>query len=305
MEEEIRGKVEVNKAWTLVPELPAGRKAMKGKWVFTVEYNDDGSIKRFKARFVGCGYSQIPGVDYGDTYASTAQRVTVCTAYAIAASLDLILHEYDFIKAFTMGESDGIDLYVEQPPGFVDPTMAACKLNRPLEGTKQAAALWMKTLAKRLVAIGFKRSVIEPNIYTKVEGDCILRVLVYVDNLLAMYPDTEMGEKMNKQLYTDLKQTLNLQDRGEPTVFMGVEISRDRAAKIITLTQSKYILNVCHKYLDSNSKTLSTPVPHTKLDTFNDIAAAKDDMERSAMRDKAYLSIMGALLWICVTHPEI
>ena len=115
-----------------------------------------------------------------------------------------------------MGESDGIDLYVEQPPEFVDPTMAACKLNRPLEGTKQAAALWMKTLAKRLIAIGFQRSVIEPNIYTKTEGDTILRVLVYVDNMLAMYPNTEMGEKMNKQLYNDLKQTLNLQDRGEP-----------------------------------------------------------------------------------------
>ena len=77
-----------------MPESPAGRKAMKGKWVFTVEYNDDGSIKRFKTRFVGCGYSQIAGVDYGDTYASTAQRVTVCAAYAIEAVLDLNLHEY-------------------------------------------------------------------------------------------------------------------------------------------------------------------------------------------------------------------
>eukprot|EP00966_Prymnesium_polylepis_P187928 4356487-Prymnesium_polylepis.1 len=60
MQEEGIGKYRMNKAWKLVKaaDIPAGRKMMKGKWVFKVEHNKDGSIKRFKARWAGCGYSQ-------------------------------------------------------------------------------------------------------------------------------------------------------------------------------------------------------------------------------------------------------
>ena len=47
--DELKGKFEVNKAWELVKDIPIDRKLMKGRWVLTIQYHDNGSIKRFKA----------------------------------------------------------------------------------------------------------------------------------------------------------------------------------------------------------------------------------------------------------------
>lgn len=47
-----------------IPTLPEGRKAVSSKWVFSRKTGSNGLIVAFKARFVVCGFSQIPGVDY-------------------------------------------------------------------------------------------------------------------------------------------------------------------------------------------------------------------------------------------------
>jgi hypothetical protein len=55
----------------------------------------------------------------------------------------------DIVKAFPSGEWDGTELYLQQPPGFVNKNFVACKLLRLLEGTKQAGNLWMKSTAAK------------------------------------------------------------------------------------------------------------------------------------------------------------
>ena len=50
-----------NNTWELM-DLPAGRKAVKSKWVF--KHKADG---RFRARLVAKGFTQIPGLDYDET----------------------------------------------------------------------------------------------------------------------------------------------------------------------------------------------------------------------------------------------
>ena len=50
-------------------DLLPGRKAIKGKWVFSVKLKPDKSIEKFKTCYVGCGYSQIAGIDYEETFA--------------------------------------------------------------------------------------------------------------------------------------------------------------------------------------------------------------------------------------------
>jgi len=60
---------------TFAPADPVGH-AMKTKFVFTVTFRSDYTLK-YKARLVVCGYSQIKGVDYNETYAPTVQTNTV------------------------------------------------------------------------------------------------------------------------------------------------------------------------------------------------------------------------------------
>src|SRR5436189_5573544 len=56
-----------NQVWDLV-DLPARRKNIRNKWVLKIKRNLDGSIERYKARLVAKGYTQIQGVDYGETF---------------------------------------------------------------------------------------------------------------------------------------------------------------------------------------------------------------------------------------------
>ena len=187
MEAEIRGKYEVNRAWELVDHIPANKKAMKGKWIFRVEYYDDGSVKRFKARWVGCGYSQIPGVHYLESYASTLSAESVRIFLACACAADDDLCEADAIRAFTQSKMDVDDLYVEQPHEFADPTKAACRLLAPLEGTKQGAHQWSVSNADEMKAQHFQRSKSEPNIFWKTSNGTTLKVGIYVDNIIMAF----------------------------------------------------------------------------------------------------------------------
>ena len=61
MEEEIQAHVE-NQTWTF-SDVPAGRKAIKCKWVFKTKLKADGTVERYKARLVAKGCSQKPGID--------------------------------------------------------------------------------------------------------------------------------------------------------------------------------------------------------------------------------------------------
>src|SRR4051812_9345071 len=50
--------LERNKTWELV-HLPAGKRAVGCKWIYTVKQNPEGKLERYKARLVARGYSQI------------------------------------------------------------------------------------------------------------------------------------------------------------------------------------------------------------------------------------------------------
>ena len=62
--------------WQLVP-LPFDKSVVGCCWVFTVKYNPDGSVERYKARFVAKCYTQTYGVDYGEAFCPIAKIASV------------------------------------------------------------------------------------------------------------------------------------------------------------------------------------------------------------------------------------
>ena len=78
-----------NKTWELV-DLPAGRKAVKSKWVF--KHKADG---RFHAHLVAKGFTQIPSLDYDETFSPVIHFESLRLLLALAALKDWEVHQLD------------------------------------------------------------------------------------------------------------------------------------------------------------------------------------------------------------------
>ena len=68
MHEELHN-YERNQVWTLVEKPDNNHNIIGTKWVFRNKQDEDGQVVRNKARLVAQGYTQVEGMDYGETYA--------------------------------------------------------------------------------------------------------------------------------------------------------------------------------------------------------------------------------------------
>ena len=84
-------------------------------------YNQDGTIERYKARWCAKGFSQVEGVDYGETYAPVVRFASARVLLAIAAQEGWELEQMDIDNAFLIAPLEE-EIYVEQPEGFEEYT---------------------------------------------------------------------------------------------------------------------------------------------------------------------------------------
>ena len=77
-----------NNVWEVVPR-PEGKSIVTSRWLYKIKHVADGSIKKFKARFVARGFSQIEGVDYEETFVPVARYTSNRSIISIAAKMGL------------------------------------------------------------------------------------------------------------------------------------------------------------------------------------------------------------------------
>ena len=124
--------------WYLVPR-PHDKNVIRTKWVFKNKSDEKGIITRNKASLVAQGYSQVEGLDFDETFAPVARLESVRLLIAIACHLKLTLFQMDVKSAFLNGVLQE-EVYVAQPPGFVDTSHPdhVYRLKKALYGLKQA-----------------------------------------------------------------------------------------------------------------------------------------------------------------------
>jgi hypothetical protein len=96
-------------------------------------------MSKYKSRLVAKGYAQTYGIDYEETYSPDAKMTTIKTIIIMAATKRWSLHQMDVKNVFLHGDLQG-EVYMEQPPGYVDQTHLnlVCRLKKALYGLKQA-----------------------------------------------------------------------------------------------------------------------------------------------------------------------
>jgi hypothetical protein len=110
-----------------------------------------------KSRLVAQGYTQVEGLDFDETFTPVARLQAIRILPAYACSRNFKLYQMDVIIAFLNGKISEL-VYVEQPPGFEDPTKPnhVYKLSKALYGLKQAPCAWYERLRDFLLSKGFK-----------------------------------------------------------------------------------------------------------------------------------------------------
>lgn len=285
-----------------VCDLPRGKKAVKTKWVFKVKQKSNGEIDKFKARIVAKGFTQKEGIDYHETFAPVANYTTFRVLLALAARLGMKIAQRDVKTAFLYGDLEE-EVYIELPAGFLacapvlyQPLHA--KLQKGLYGLKQASHIWNNTLNTKLTASGYSRSLADPCLYIKKEGNREVYVLVYVDDILVVYRNKSDLDYLDKVLQEEFEITGD----DEEIYFLGMHITNKNGQ--VTLNQELYIKNMVSKFGMENSKPISTPVADGVHYSKEDEANTEE--EKKEMEDKPYRSVVGSLIYAMIgTRPDI
>ena len=136
-----------NRTWQLVPRPPRAN-VITGKWVFRHKTRPDGSLERYKARWVERGFRQRAGVDFTDTFAPVVKPGMIHVVLQLAVSRAWPVHQLDVSNAFLHGHLDE-QVFYQQPTGFVDADYPddVCLLSCSLYGLKEAPRAWYQQIA--------------------------------------------------------------------------------------------------------------------------------------------------------------
>lgn len=156
---------EMNSAWELV-DVPKDGTIVQCKWVLRKKYDSENNV-RYRARLVAKGFTQKHGVDYTETFSPVVRHTTLRLLFALSVKLGLDINHLDVKTAFLNGDLEET-IYMKMPDCY-NTSSTNCKvlkLNKAIYGLKQASRAWNKKVDTLLVSNGYKRSKIEPCMYT-------------------------------------------------------------------------------------------------------------------------------------------
>jgi hypothetical protein len=131
------------------------------------------------------GFSQLPGIDFDETFSPIMKWATIHVVLSIAVSRSWPIHQLDVKNAFLNGNLDE-EVYCQQPPGFVDPRCPdyVCHLHKSLYGLKQAPRAWYQRFAQYAHRIGFVASKSDVSLFIYKHDSDLAYILLYVDDIV-------------------------------------------------------------------------------------------------------------------------
>ena len=325
--------------YDLITELPRsddkGNRVlpMSGRFVYKLKTDDNGRLRKWKARLVARGFMSREGIDHqaDEVFAPVMSYDSFRTIMAIAAGNGWTVRQTDISNAYLQGhlhDRDGNEKH--------DPLKRVCektgkpyylKLKRPLYGLKQSGYRWCIALHNYLLDNKFKRSPTDPCVFTitvsrtkvleymncssktelpdvsidpetpfDAEDHITLQVGSYVDDILFTGSDQLALDWFDNFLAKKFE--INPTDTGEAHHALGARIRQDREKGFITMDQTAAIERLAEMF------KVHTTVPNA----MNATPATLDALPKlkETTTDFPYLSAVGSLLHIAgLTRPDI
>ncbi|GJV80707.1 putative ribonuclease H-like domain-containing protein [Tanacetum coccineum] len=231
----------LQKVWVLV-DLPYGKKVIGTKWVFRNKRDERSIVVKNKARLIAQGFR-------------TKRK-------------GFMVYQIDVKSEFLYG-TIGEEVYVQQPPGFVDPAHPnkVYKVIKALYGLHQAPRAWYETLLTFLLE----------NVY--VDG------IIFGSTKQSMY--TEFEDCMQKRF--------QMSSMGELTFFLGLQVQQQPDG--IFISWDKYVAYILTKFDFCSIITTTTPIESNKPLIQDEYGVGVDV--------HVYRSMIGSLMYLTASRPGI
>lgn len=124
-------------------------------------------------------------MDFVETFSPVIKPCSIRTILTVATVKGWHIRQLNVKNAFLHGHLQE-SVYMEQPPGFVNPEFPshACCLKKALYGLKQAPRAWFDRLSSFLITIWFFCSTADPSLFIWHCSKGVLLLLVYVDDII-------------------------------------------------------------------------------------------------------------------------
>ncbi|CAI7785709.1 unnamed protein product [Closterium sp. NIES-54] len=163
-------------------------------------------------------------------------------------------------------------------------------------GLRQAPREWHDTLRTTLAALGFAPSTADPSLFLRTDTSLLtFYILVYIDDLVFATADTAGLAHVK----SELQKRHTCTDLGELRSYLGLQITRDRAQRTITVTQSHMVQQVLQRFDFTYSSPQATP-----LSTRHSLSALPSD--ESVEPSGPYPELVGCLMYLMTcTRPDL
>jgi hypothetical protein len=231
-------------------------------------------------------------LDFGETYAPVARLESIRILLAYATYHGFQLYQMDMKSAFLNGPIK-LEVYVEQPPDFEDSEYPnhMYKLSKALYGLKQAPRAWSECLRDFLITNGFKVRKADPTLFTKTIAKDLFVCQIYVDDIIFGSTNKSTCEEFSRIMIHKFKMSM----MGELKYFLGFQVKQLQEGTFIS--QTKYIQDILNKFGMKDAKPINTPMGtngHLDLDTGG-----------KSVDQKVYRPMIGSLLYLCASRPDI
>jgi hypothetical protein len=184
-------------------------------------------------------------------------------------------------------------VYVKQPPGFESEKYPhrVYRLKRALYGLKQAPRAWYGRLRGFLVSRGFVMGTVDRTLFLLKHGNDLLIVKIYVDDIVFGGSSHNLVAKFADEMSREFKMSM----MGELQYFLGLQIKQVKDRTFVH--QTKYTNDMLRKFQMQDVKPMLTPMGST--------ATLDADEDGKLVDQREYSSMIGALLYLTATRPDI
>jgi hypothetical protein len=202
------------------------------------------------------------------------------------------LYQMDIKSAFLNGPIKE-EVYVEQPSSFESEGYPnhVYKLHKALYGLKQEPRAWYEFLRDFLIENGFRIGKTDSTLFTRKMGKDLFVCQIYVDDIIFGSTNKSFCDKFSK-IMTD---RFEMSMMGILTFLLGFQIKQ--AIEGTFISQMKYAYDILKKF----GMDKATPIK-TSMGTNGHLYL---DLGGTSVDQKVYRSMVGSLLYLCASRPDI